>query len=219
MSDLNAIEIAKITNRILQSGISTALVVDCYREQTIEITNIAPIFQYKNLLCGPAFLIQTPGKILPILHGLSYTKPGEILHIKNVCPDHREALLGDIILTECRSRGIAGVICEGYVRDTTVAKNLSIPLWAIGSTPFPAPLGDKKDILLRLDFRSNYWIFADNDGCVQVSNVSPKELFIKCILKKRKEDRYIERMKTHSLISLMNIDNYVKNAGTINVEF
>ncbi|MFE8701410.1 ribonuclease E activity regulator RraA [Cytobacillus sp. FJAT-54145] len=81
------------------------------------------------------------------------------------------ALLGDRLGEIAQSRGLAGIIINGYVRDTVELGQLDIGIFALGSMPLKSKKEGKgeRDILLTflgLDWTPGDYVYADEDGIV-----------------------------------------------------
>jgi len=87
-------------------------------------------------LFGPALTVKCyPGDNLMVHKALDVAKPGDV-----VCVDTGSssmgAVLGDLISTKARHRGIAGFVVDGLVRDLPEIRKLGdFPVFARGVTP------------------------------------------------------------------------------------
>jgi len=70
-----------------------------------------------------------------VLHALDVIKPGEVLVIDSA--GHRDvAMIGDILSGHLRSKGVAGLVCDGAVRDTgTLGGWSDFPVFSRWITP------------------------------------------------------------------------------------
>src|SRR5258706_918487 len=86
-------------------------------------------------LCGPACTVKVfPGDNLMVHKSLDVAKPGDIVVI-DAHGSPMNAVLGDLISTKAKHRGIAGFIVDGYVRDLPDLIQLDYPVFARGATP------------------------------------------------------------------------------------
>src|SRR3546814_3600977 len=70
-------------------------------------------------LAGTAFTVEVrPGDNLMIHAAISLAKPGDVLVIDGK-GDLNSALMGTIMMTACRKRGIAGVVIDGRSEENT----------------------------------------------------------------------------------------------------
>jgi len=87
-------------------------------------------------LCGPACTVQVyPGDNLMIHKALDVAKPNDIIVVDAHGVRGMNAVLGDIICTKAKHRGIAGFVVDGLVRDIPGIEHLDFPVFARGATP------------------------------------------------------------------------------------
>jgi regulator of RNase E activity RraA len=75
-----------------------------------------------------------PGDNLMVHKSLDVAQPGDIVVVDGRSST-MNALLGDIISTKAKHRGIAGFILDGLVRDLPAICELDFPVFARGTTP------------------------------------------------------------------------------------
>jgi RraA family protein len=86
-------------------------------------------------LCGPACTVKVfPGDNLMVHKALDVAKPGDIV-VVDAHGSSMNAVLGDLISTKAKHRGIAGFIVDGFVRDLPDIIELDFPVFARGATP------------------------------------------------------------------------------------
>lgn len=85
---------------------------------------------------GPACTVKVyPGDNLMVHKSLDVAKPGDVVVI-DTSGSHMTAVLGDLISTKARHRGIAGFVVDGLVRDVDAIRALGdFPVFARGVTP------------------------------------------------------------------------------------
>lgn len=97
-----------------------------------EIRNVANDVQ----LIGPALTVKVfPGDNLMVHKALDVAKPGDVV-VVDTSGSHRNAVLGDLVATKAKHRGIAGFIVDGLVRDLPGLREAGLPVYARGITPF-----------------------------------------------------------------------------------
>jgi RraA family protein len=88
-----------------------------------------------HVLCGPACTVKVfPGDNLMVHKALDVAKPGDIV-VVDARGSTQNAVLGDLISTKARHRGIAGFIVDGLIRDLPSILPLDFPVFARGTTP------------------------------------------------------------------------------------
>ncbi|MBI2746559.1 MAG: RraA family protein [Burkholderiales bacterium] len=86
-------------------------------------------------VAGTAFTVEVrPGDNLMIHAAMSLAKPGDVLVIDGK-GDQTAALMGTIMITACRKLGIAGVVIDGAVRDSTELEEMGYPVFSVGTNP------------------------------------------------------------------------------------
>jgi regulator of RNase E activity RraA len=65
---------------------------------------------------------------------ISLAQPGDVLVIDGK-GDQTSALMGTIMMTACKQRGIAGVIVDGAVRDSLEIDEMDFPVFSVGTNP------------------------------------------------------------------------------------
>jgi len=86
----------------------------------------------------------------------------------------RSGLWGELLTTAVQTRGAAGAIVDGAVRDVAKMKELDFPVWAAGTSPYDSRDRDRvveMDVVVEIDsipFAPGDLVFADADGIVVV---------------------------------------------------
>ncbi len=93
-------------------------------------------FGNKGQLLGPAFTVRVPeGDNLMFHAAMDLAKPGDVIVIDAGGYNNR-AIFGELMATYCKSRGIAGIVCDGAIRDSDALSNMeNFPVYACGVTP------------------------------------------------------------------------------------
>lgn len=87
------------------------------------------------------------------------------------------AVVGENLMKFAHQNNYAGIIVNGYIRDTFQIKDIPVALFALGTCPrkyIPVTSGEK-DIELSfggVDFRSGDYLYADTDGVI----VTPEKI-------------------------------------------
>ncbi len=87
------------------------------------------------------------------------------------------AIVGDTLMGYALKNGWAGIVINGYVRDTKITKNIEVGLMALGTCPRKSSkiAPSQRDIDLHfggVSFKVGGYLYADEDGIV----VSSKKL-------------------------------------------
>jgi RraA family protein len=115
------------------SALSTAVVSD-QMGRSGALVRVRPLSQ-EMTLAGPALTVSTRlGDNLAIHKAIDMARPGDILVVDG--GGHRDrALVGELVCRYARSRGVAGMVLYGAVRDSAAIATGSLPVFACGATP------------------------------------------------------------------------------------
>jgi len=191
-----------------------------------KIHNLSPYFNnYSDdlKLIGPIEIVETASSILPILDKLSVIDKNKIIFIHDTTPE--KALLGDIIMLDAKMKGLLGIICTGYIRDTDEQKDIDLAIWAKGVTPFANKLGRGNSSVNSIFFNDIHienddWVFGDKDGIVLLKKQDARLIIKSASIKNKKELAYKKRiLEGESVTDMMNIRNHIDYNEEIKVEF
>lgn len=85
-------------------------------------------------LCGAACTVKVfPGDNLMVHKVLDVAKPGDIV-VVDAHGSSMNAVLGDLVSTKAKHRGIAGFLVDGFIRDLPAIMELDFPVFARGAT-------------------------------------------------------------------------------------
>ena len=81
------------------------------------------------------------------------------------------AVVGDTLMGFAKKNGWAGIVINGYVRDTKITKTIPVGLLALGTCPRKSAkkAPSKRDIILSfggINFEAGAYLYADEDGVV-----------------------------------------------------
>lgn len=81
-------------------------------------------------ICGPAVTsLNHAGDNLMLHAAIETCRPGDVLVVATTSPS-TDAMLGELIATQCRARGIAGMVLDAGVRDVAAIRAMRFPAWA-----------------------------------------------------------------------------------------
>jgi RraA family protein len=85
-------------------------------------------------MAGPAFTVKTrPGDNLMVHKALDLAEPGDVI-VVDAGGAPTNALIGEIMSTYAKARGIAGMVIDGAVRDADEIRAGDFPVYAAGVT-------------------------------------------------------------------------------------
>jgi RraA family protein len=98
--------------------------------------DIRPLTDPSLRLLGPACTVKCyPGDNLMVHKSLDVARPGDVLAI-DTSGSSTTAVLGDLVSTKARHRGIAGIVVDGLIRDLPGIQSLGdFPVFARAVTP------------------------------------------------------------------------------------
>jgi RraA family protein len=86
-------------------------------------------------LWGPACTVRLfPGDNLMVHKSLDVVRPGDVV-VVDAGGSPMNAVLGDLVATKARHRGVAGFVVDGLVRDLPGILEIGLPVYARGTTP------------------------------------------------------------------------------------
>jgi RraA family protein len=152
------------------------------------------------LLVGPACTVKVfPGDNLMVHASLDIAQPGDIV-VVDTAGSTINAVLGDMVTNKARTRGIAGFIVDGLVRDVEGMREAQVPVFARGVTP--------RGPLHRGPGELNYpiscggvavspgdLVIANSDGIVVIPRDSALDLLERAEAKRDAEADYVAAVK------------------------
>jgi RraA family protein len=106
---------------------------DCMSRTAAVNYSINP-YNESNVL-GTAFTVKVPAGDNLLLHkAMDMMKPGDVAVIAAGGETER-AILGEIMITYMKTRGVAGILVDGCIRDADAISIMDIPVYAKGTTP------------------------------------------------------------------------------------
>jgi regulator of RNase E activity RraA len=127
------------------------------------------------VFAGPAAPALHLGSVDRLLEAIDAAAPGDVLVVDN---DGRldEACLGDLVVLEAASAGLAGVVVWGLHRDTADLLRIGLPLVSLGALPTgPLPQHVHRDRTVHVGewpVEAGDLVVADDDGVVLVDAAS-----------------------------------------------
>ena len=113
--------------------IPTAIVSDNMHRIFAGGTGLRP-FHGDAVLCGSALTVRTrPGDNLMVHKALDIARPGDVI-VVDASGDLTNAIIGEIMLNYAITRGVAGFVIDGAVRDSGAIAKSGLPVYARGVT-------------------------------------------------------------------------------------
>lgn len=139
---------------------------------------MSPVFSilWKEQFYGKIATVKVKDDNVLVKEGLQTLPEGTVLVVDGGASKNC-ALLGDNLAAIAEERNLAGIIVNGYVRDSMELKNINIGILALGTMPNRSVKEGKGERNISLQFgevkwKPNEYVYADEDGII----VSDKSL-------------------------------------------
>ena len=114
-------------------GVPVANVSDCMARMTAGGARLRPMHG-SGAMAGPALTVKTrPGDNLMVHKALQLAVPGDVI-VVDAGGDLTNAIIGEIMTSYARSRGVAGIVINGAIRDCGAIRQGDFPVYAAGVT-------------------------------------------------------------------------------------
>lgn len=91
-------------------------------------------YHRSGVMAGPAYTLRTrPGDNLLLHKAIDAAQPGDVI----VCDsggDATNSMIGEMMVTHAKVRGVAGFVINGSVRDRDELLDINLPIYAVGAT-------------------------------------------------------------------------------------
>ena len=170
-------------------------------------------------LAGPIITVQANNDLVTILAGIHQARAGDVVVIMNYL--NEVALIGDLIATEASRKGLAGIIVDGFVRDTNELIEIGVPIFCrgvypIGPLKLPQDLKGIGEIGLELTLgnttvKPGDWAFGDADGVIFIGGLGLSEVFEWAEKSHQREESLAVQIRSGvSLGELLDIEAFVE---------
>ncbi|QDG94628.1 RraA family protein (plasmid) [Rhizobium sp. NIBRBAC000502774] len=146
------------------------------------------------VMSGNAVTVRTrPGDNLVVHYAINTAKPGDVI-VVDADGDLSNAIVGEMMLTSAKLAGLAGMIINGAVRDSSWIRQNGFPVFAAGIThrgPYKdgpgevnVPISIGGMVIMPGDL-----IVGDEDGFVSIPHDQVQKVYIDALQKSRKEQK------------------------------
>ncbi|KNE28981.1 RraA family protein [Achromobacter spanius] len=157
--------------------IPVANISDCMWRMTAGGARLRPMHDGSSL-AGPALTVRTrPGDNLLVHKALELARRGDVV-VVDAGGDLTNAIIGEIMTTYAQTRGLAGIVINGAIRDCGAIRRGSFPVYAAGIThrgPYKDGPGEINTVIALdgMTITPGDLILGDEDGllCVPYEQV------------------------------------------------
>jgi regulator of RNase E activity RraA len=169
---------------------------DCMSRLTAGGPRLRP-YHSEGALAGPAFTVKTrPGDNLMVHKAMDLALAGDVI-VVDAAGDLTNSIMGEIMASYARMRGIAGIVINGSIRDSGPIGKLNWPVFAAGVTHRgPMRLGPGEiGRAIAIDgmvIQPGDLVVGDSDGVLCVPYDEVDEVLQSAMTKQRDETRILD---------------------------
>lgn len=182
----------------------TAVVGDCMLRIHGCGAAVRPIYSASSPLAGPAYTVKTrPGDNLFVHKAIDRASEGDVL-IVDAGGSTTNAIVGEMMLTHAETRGLAGVVIYGAIRDSDHVARHAFPVFASGVSqqgPFQSgpghvnvPIAINGMVVMPGDL-----VLGDRDGVISIPFDEVDELYDEVFTRARGEEAQRKRVRDGSV--------------------
>ena len=155
-------------------------------------------------VAGPARIaLCAPGDNSMVHAAVAHAAPGDVLVLTSVEPAP-VALVGDLLATQAKTRGVAGILVDGAVRDFDELVEIGLPIWARfvraqGATKGAVGKLDAPVVVGGAEIRPGDLVVMDCDGAVAIPAGRIDDVLALAVAREEKEGAMRERYSAGEL--------------------
>jgi len=208
--------VREVLRRVRTSNISDG----AHRLESLD--GIRPLIEGVSI-CGPAVTVRTvPGDWAKPVEAIDLAEPGDVIVID--AAGRPPAVWGELASESAKNKGLAGMVCNGAVRDTAEIRKLGFPVWTrLVSSHAGEPKG-LGEINQPIEIASQRicpgdWIVADDDGVVVLRRGRLAEMANRAadVLEAENRIRAEIREGKTTLAKVVNLLRWEKKGGSVDV--
>lgn len=196
--------------------IPVANISDVMHRMTAGGASLRPMHR-SGVLAGPAFTVKIrPGDNLLVHKALVMAQPGDVV-VVDAGGDLTNAIVGEIMTSIAKVRGLAGMVINGAIRDLGAIRQDDFPVYAAGVThrgPYKTGPGEI-NVPISLNgmvIHPGDLMLGDDDGllCIERNNV--EKTYVAASEKHRQEEVVLANIR-QGLIDTAWLDDAMRQAG------
>lgn len=152
------------------------------------------------VLAGPAVTVKArPGDNLMLHKALDIAEPGDVV-VVDASGDLTNALIGELMVAYAESRGLAGIVIYGAIRDSATIRAGDFPVFAAGVThrgPYKDGPGEV-NVPIAIDgmvIHPGDLVLGDDDGLVTVTIADAQAVLATASAKHAAETAQMEKIR------------------------
>jgi regulator of RNase E activity RraA len=190
---------------------------DCMSRMTAGGPRLRP-YHAEGTMAGPAFTVKTrPGDNLIVHKALDMAHPGDIV-VVDAGGDLTNSIVGEIMVTYARMRGLGGIVINGSIRDAGALRRQSFPVFAAGVThrgPYRSGPGEIGSAIAfdGMVIHPGDLIVGDDDGVLSVPFDEVAEVMAAATAKREMEAKAVEDLVAGRSMDRTWVDATLKQLG------
>lgn len=166
-------------------------------------------------LIGPAHTVRCCEDFLTVIAGLAGAVAGEVLVIDT--QGSRRAVLGELFSLEAVRKGLAGIVVDGLVRDTSTLRTLDLPVYARGTCPQAGTIARYFETQVPVAIggvvvHPGELVFGDDDGLIIATPAEVAAALAQAETIAARETALIARLRAGTALGdMVNADEHLEN--------
>lgn len=212
------VQIARVENQWVEKfrSIPVANISDVMSRMAAGGASLRPMHK-AGVLAGPAFTVKVrPGDNLLVHKALVMAQAGDVI-VVDAGGDLTNAIVGEIMTSIAKVRGLAGMVIHGAIRDLGAIGNDDFPVYAAGVThrgPYKNGPGEI-NVAISLNgmvIQPGDLVLGDEDGLVCVERQHVEEVYAAASAKNRQEDMVLADIR-RGIVDTAWLDEAMRQAG------
>lgn len=149
-------------------------------------------------MCGTALVVETrPADNLMLHRAIDLAQPGDVIVLN--CGGYTEAggMCGGLMAASMKSKGVAGIVTDGALRDSMAFRELELPAYSRGisvqgSTKAHGGFINHPAVVCGVMVRPGDIVFGDNDAVVVVPREQAEEILRRTREREAEEEQILE---------------------------
>ena len=158
----------------------------------------------EGVLAGPAFTVKTrPGDNLMVHKAIDMAEPGDVI-VVDAGGDLTAAIIGELMSTHAMTRGVAGFVIDGAIRDSAALRAGRFPVYAAGVThrgPYKDGPGEI-NVAVALDgmvIAPGDLVLGDDDGVLAIPYDEAESIYTQAVAKNAAEEKQMAAIKAGTI--------------------